>query len=190
MADEEQSSSEQGSSEEGDKPTRGVAPSSPDLDKLERFEPAEKGEKTRPSDTDAMGRDKRREVVGHSYGPSKRRQLMFFVVVGAILAVIIGGWTLAVAAFDQPPDSNPDQAPWSAADAPQKPPRSPAGPCGEPGSAYPPPADSPCATAKTSVDEPPLPGTTKQGPEQGGGGAIGGGSESEANSSSGVAPPD
>jgi hypothetical protein len=175
--------------DEADKPTRGVAPSSPDLDSLERFEPAEKGEKTRPSETDAMGKDKRREVVGHSYGPTKRSQIMFFVAVGAILVVIIGGWTLAVAAFDQPPDSNPDKAPWSAADAPQKAPRSPAGPCGEPGSAYPPPADSPCATTQTSVDEPPLPGATKQEAEQAGG-AVGGGSESEAGTAAPVAPPD
>src|SRR5688572_4047945 len=81
------------------------------------------------SPVDAMGKDKRREVVGHAYGPSRRSQVMFFVAVGVILVVIIGGWTLAVAAFDQPPDSNPDKAPWSAADAPQIPARDPAGPC-------------------------------------------------------------
>jgi hypothetical protein len=137
------------------------------------------GRQRQPSDVDAMGKDKRREVVGHSYGPSRRSQIIFFVIVGAIIVAIVGGWTLAVATFDQPPDSNPDKAPWSAADAPQKPPRSPDGPCGEPGNAYPPPAGSPCATGQTSVDEPPLPGTTEARPEEGAGGAVGGGSESE-----------
>jgi hypothetical protein len=131
------------------------------------------------STVDAMGQDKRREVVGHSYGPSRRSQVMFFVAVGVILVVIIGGWTLAVAAFDQPPDSNPDEAPWSAADAPQIPTRSPSGPCGEPGNAYPPPNDSPCASDYSSVDEPPLPSTGEARAEQGAGGATGGGSESE-----------
>jgi hypothetical protein len=136
--------------------------------------------KERASTVDAMGKDKRREVVGHSYGPSRRSQVMFFVAVGVILVVIIGGWTLAVAAFDQPPDSNPDKAPWSAADAPQVPTRDPDSPCGEPGNAYPPPTDSPCVTGPSSTDEaPPSSGTPEARGEQGSGGAVGGGSESE-----------
>ena len=109
------------------------------------------------STVDAMGKDKRREVVGHSYGPSRRSQVMFFAIVGILVVVVLGGWTLAVAAFDQPPDNNPDVAPWSKADADQIPTRSPAGPCGEPGNPYPPPADSPCATGEISTGQPPLP---------------------------------
>lgn len=116
-----------------------------------------------PTQVDAMGRDKRREVVGHSYGPSRRSQVMFFVAVGIVAVVIIGGWTLAVAAFDQPPDSNPDEAPWSAADAPQVPTSSPSGPCGEPGNAYPPPADSPCAPATKANSANPVPGESAAG---------------------------
>jgi hypothetical protein len=91
-----------------------------------------------------MGQDKRRQVVGHSYGPSRRSQLIFFAAVAAVAVVIVGGWTLAVAAFDTAPESYPDEAPWSEADAQQRPTRSPSGPCGEPGNAYPAPADSPC----------------------------------------------
>ena len=83
---------------------KGTAPSAADIDKLEKFEAREEAKAHEPSDTDAMGQDKRREVVGHSYGPSRKSQIMFFVAVGGILVVIIGGWTLAVAAFDQPPD--------------------------------------------------------------------------------------
>jgi hypothetical protein len=110
-----------------------------------------------PSDIDAMGEDKRRQVVGHSYGPSTKSQLIFFVAVAALLVIVIGGYALAIAAFDQPPDSNPDAAPWSqVSEDPENaaeqaaPAESPSGPCGEPGNAYPVPADSPCATDATS----------------------------------------
>jgi len=104
---------------------------------------SEKAEAQQPSD-DAMGQDKRRQVVGHSYGPSNRSQVIFFATVAVVVVGVLGGWTLAVAAFDTAPESYPDKAPWSTA-AEQSPTRSPSGPCGEPGNAYPPPADSPCA---------------------------------------------
>ena len=168
------------SSEEREARTTGTAPSAADITKLKKFEASEEAKAHEPSETDAMGRDKRREVVGHAYGPSRKSQIMFFVAVGAILVVIIGGWTLAVAAFDQPPDSNPDKAPWSAADAPQIPTQDPSGPCGEPGNAYPPAADSPCVTGINSSDEaPPSSGTSEPRQEQGSGGSVSGGSESE-----------
>ncbi len=110
------------------------------------MEPSEEAKAHEPSKVDAMGQDKRREVVGHSYGPSRKSQLIFFAAVGALLLLIVGGSMLAVAAFDQPPDSNPDAAPWAEADAEQVPTRDPSGPCGEPGNAYPFPSDSACAT--------------------------------------------
>lgn len=180
MAEPGKSSGEDGQKEERGEPVLGTAPSAPDIRKLKKFEGSEEAKAHEPSHTDAMGHDKRRQVVGHSYGPSRRSQILFFVAVGVILVVIIGGWTLAVAAFDQPPDSNPDEAPWSEADAPQIPARDPSGPCGEPGSAYPPPADSPCVTGVSSTDEaPPTSGTTKPRDEESGGGSVGGGGESE-----------
>jgi hypothetical protein len=116
------------------------------------MEPSEEAKRHRPSDVDAMGQDKRREVVGHSYGPSKRSQIMFFVAVGAVLFVIIGGWFTLVSAFDNPPTDFEDSAPWSktaatpalAAEQSAKP-ASPANPCGEPGNHYPIPPQSPCA---------------------------------------------
>jgi hypothetical protein len=129
-----------------------------------------------------MGQDKRRQVVGHSYGPSKRSQVIFFATVAVVVVGVLGGWTLAVAAFDYAPESYPDKAPWSTA-AEQSPTRSPSGPCGEPGKAYPPPADSPCAaqtSAKTTEREPTSPGGASGSQEEGSGGAIGGGSESQA----------
>lgn len=99
-----------------------------------------------------MGQDKRRQVVGHSYGPSAGRRIMFFVAVGAVVVVIVGGWLGLVALFDKPPTHFKDSAPWSttptdsslAAEQNAKP-VSPADPCGEPGNPYPIPTQSPCA---------------------------------------------
>jgi hypothetical protein len=99
-----------------------------------------------------MGQDKRRQVVGHSYGPSRRSQIMFFVAVAAVAVVIIGGWLTLVALFDKPPTHFTDRAPWSttatnaqlAAQQNAKP-VAPSSPCGEPGNQYPIPPQSPCA---------------------------------------------
>ncbi len=105
-----------------------------------------------PTTLDAMGQDKRRQVVGHSYGPSRRSQVMFFVAVAAVLVVILGGWLILVGLFDKPPTHFKDAAPWSTTPANAEQvaqqsarPVSPATPCGEPGNQYPIPAQSPCA---------------------------------------------
>ena len=68
-----------------------------------------------------MGKDKRREVIGHSYGPSRRSQLLVLGgVLGTFAVLIVGGKLLADSA-DKPPATNPDRAPWSKPDAPQVP---------------------------------------------------------------------
>jgi hypothetical protein len=139
-----------GSGEES--PTRGTAPSAADITKLEKFEPSEEAKRHTPSDVDAMGQDKRRKVVGNTYGPTRRSQIMFFVAVAAVLVVIVGGWLTLVSIFDKPPTHFSDQAPWSttptsaqlAAQQNAKP-VSPLSPCGEPGNPYPIPPQSPCA---------------------------------------------
>ena len=77
---------------------------------------------------------------------------MFFVAVGVVTVVIVGGWLTLVALFDKPPTHFSDRAPWSttptsaqlAAQQNAKP-VSPLSPCGEPGNEYPAPAKSPCA---------------------------------------------
>ena len=110
-------------------------------------------ERQQPSHVDAMGQDKRRQVVGHSYGPTRRSQIMFFVAVAAVAVAIVGGWLLLVGLFDKPPTHFKDTAPWSttpasaqlAAEQNAKP-ISPATPCGEPGNQYPTPPQSPCAS--------------------------------------------
>jgi hypothetical protein len=139
--------------------TRGTAPSAPDIEKLEKFEPSEEAKRHEPSDVDAMGQDKRRQVVGHSYGPSKSSQVMFFVAVATILVVVVGGWLALVSAFDNPPEQFSERAPWSttasdprlAAEQNAKP-VSPLTPCGEPGNEYPVPAQSPCAPPNKAND--------------------------------------
>jgi hypothetical protein len=139
--------------------TRGTAPSAADIDKLEKFEPSEEAKRHEPSDVDAMGQDKRRQVVGHSYGPSRRSQLMFFVAVATVLVVVVGGWLALVAAFDNPPEQFSERAPWSttasdpqlAAEQKAKP-VSPLTPCGEPGNEYPIPPESPCAPPNKAND--------------------------------------
>jgi hypothetical protein len=136
-----------------DRTTRGTAPSAADITELEKFEPSEEAKRHKPSDVDAMGQDKRRQVVGHSYGPSRRSQIMFFVAVGAVAVVIVGGWLVLVGLFDKPPTHFKDSAPWSttpataqlAAEQSAKP-VSPITPCGEPGNEYPIPPQSPCAS--------------------------------------------
>src|SRR5947208_17152611 len=54
------------------------------------------------SEVDAMGKDKRRGVVGQSYGPSKTRQLALY---GVFLAVVVGlaiGGIFLIGHFDTP----------------------------------------------------------------------------------------
>src|SRR5262249_1139501 len=120
--------------------------------KLHLLEPSEEAKRHEPSAVDAMGHDKRRQVVGSSYGPSRRSQIMFFITIAVVLVVVVGGWLTLVSVFDKPPTHFSDPAPWSkapasAALAAQKDvkPVSPATPCGEPGNQYPIPPQSPCA---------------------------------------------
>jgi hypothetical protein len=145
-------SASSGSGSSGSETTRGTAPSAANIEDLEKFEPSEEAKRHEPSTVDAMGQDKRRQVVGHSYGPSRRSQIMFFVAVAAVAVVIVGGWLVLVGLFDKPPTHFKDAAAWSttptnaqlAAEQNAKP-VSPLSPCGEPGNEYPVPPQSPCA---------------------------------------------
>ena len=80
-----------------DHATRGTAPSAANIKDLEKFEASEEAKAHEPSDVDAMGQDKRREVIGQSYGPSKKRQLVFFGIVALVIAILLGGAYAAVA---------------------------------------------------------------------------------------------
>ncbi|MEK6278015.1 MAG: hypothetical protein AABM29_08385 [Actinomycetota bacterium] len=71
-----------------------------------------------PSSVDAMGQDKRREVIGHSYGPTKKRQLAYYGIFVALVVVGYLGFQVAVKELDKAPATNPDKAPWSQGNAP------------------------------------------------------------------------
>jgi hypothetical protein len=92
---------------------------------IEREPPEARLARHQQSDIDAMGKDKRRQVVGHSYGPSRRQQLTFFGIVGALVLVVWLGAKIMVSEFDQPPAQDADKAPWSQPDAQQTPPARP-----------------------------------------------------------------
>jgi hypothetical protein len=138
---------------------KGTAPSAADITKLEKFEPSDEAKRTEPSQEDAMGMDKRRQVVGGSHGPSRKSQILFFASVAVILIVVVGGYALAIAAFDQPEESYPDKAPWSKANAARYDPGEPSDPCGEPGNPHPAEPGSPCLGGGTqAADSGELPG--------------------------------
>ena len=74
------------------------------------------------SDTDAMGLDKRREVVGGRYSASVARQATLYGIFLAVLAAVVIGFIVLAGELDQAPAEYEDEAPWSQPDAPQEPP--------------------------------------------------------------------
>src|SRR5919201_1155209 len=77
------------------------------------------------AETDAMGLDKRRSVVGGSYSPSFARQATLY---GIFIVLIVGlgfGFKLLADKLDEPPKHISATAPWAQGDAPQKAPANP-----------------------------------------------------------------
>jgi hypothetical protein len=90
---------------------------------IEREDPEDRLARHDQSEVDAMGKDKRRAVVGSSYGPSKTRQAASYgIAIAVIVALGVGGKLLADK-LDQPPDHIEATAPWAQQDAPQHPPK-------------------------------------------------------------------
>src|SRR3954454_2489434 len=54
------------------------------------------------SEVDAMGRDKRRTVVGKKVGPSKTRQLAVYLGALAVVAALVVGGIVLIGALDKP----------------------------------------------------------------------------------------
>ena len=80
---------------------------------FEKDDPEERLARHEQSDVDAMGLDKRREVIGGRYGASFKRQLMIYaIVVVGVIGVGIGLKALADH-LDQPSAHVADQAPWT-----------------------------------------------------------------------------
>ena len=99
-----------------------AAPSIGAKTEIEHVPPQERLAGVEHSSEDAMGLDKRRGVMGETYGPTRQRVILSFVVFFAIVAALFIGLLFLVNQLDQPPDSNPDKAPWSAPDVQQAPP--------------------------------------------------------------------
>ncbi len=89
---------------------------------IEREPPKERLAKHEQSDVDAMGRDKRRQVIGGSYAPSFARQATTYGGVLAIVAAIIIGFIILAGKLDQPPEEIEPRAPWADPQAEQTPP--------------------------------------------------------------------
>jgi hypothetical protein len=119
MEDERQRSGSSGSSSLDDQ-QEVTAPSVGPNTVIDKAPPEERLAKHEQSSTDAMGLDKRREVVGESYGPSFARQATLYGVFLAVTAALVIGFVLLAGKLDQAPDSYADEAPWAEPDAPQR----------------------------------------------------------------------
>ena len=118
------------------------APSVGPHTKFEKDDPEERLARHEQSSVDAMGLDKRREVIGGSYSPSLARQLTMYGIFIAVVAGIVVGFLVLANNLDQPPEKYADEAPWSQADAKQIPPA----PIDFPEYGHPGPGEEPQAT--------------------------------------------
>jgi len=102
-------------------------PSAPSLGpntNIEREPVEERLARHEQSDVDAMGEDKRRAVVGKTYGPTKARQLTLYGIFLAVVAALVIGGILLINALDTPVGKNiPNSAPWAQPGVKQHPPK-------------------------------------------------------------------
>jgi hypothetical protein len=102
-------------------------PSAPSLGPktvIEREPVEERLARHEQSDVDAVGEDKRRAVVGKTYGPTKARQLTLYGIFLAVVAALVIGGILLVNALDTPVGKNvPNSAPWAQPGVKQHPPK-------------------------------------------------------------------
>jgi hypothetical protein len=98
-----------------------AAPSIGPHTQIEHTPPEERLAGREHSNTDALGLDKRRQVVGGTYGPTRTRVIMRFVVFFAVVGALFVGLLLLVDQLDQPPDTYKDTAPWTGNERPPDP---------------------------------------------------------------------
>lgn len=110
-----------GNGSSGDRPEQQVsAPSLGPNTVIEREPVEERLARHEQSEVDAMGLDKRRAVVGESFGPSKKRQLAVYLGFLAVVAALVVGAIILVGALDTPVGKDvPNNAPWAQQDAKQ-----------------------------------------------------------------------
>ena len=113
--DSEQSSGDGDSVDISDTPAPSIGPNTT----FDKRSAEERLAGTEQSSEDAMGLDKRRQVIGGRYSASLTRQIVTYVIV---LGVIVGaafGLKVLADDLDKPPAKVEDQAPWTGSD--QKP---------------------------------------------------------------------
>lgn len=109
------------SAEKGDRDSKLTAPSVGPKTKIDRPPPEERLAKHEQSEVDAMGFEKRREVVGKSYGPSFAKQATVYGIFIAVVATVSIGFYLLARELDQPPETTAVEAPWAQPGAEQVP---------------------------------------------------------------------
>lgn len=97
-----------------------TAPSIGTKTKIEHVPPEERLAGHDHATDDAMGLDKRRAVKGETYGPTRTRVIMSFLVFFAIVGIVFVGLLFLVGQLDQAPDTVEAKAPWSSPDAAQE----------------------------------------------------------------------
>ena len=97
----------------------------PDAEESEAYEgegEADDGGREHPgSRVDALGHEKRRQVVGKTYGPTRRRQLAYYGAFLAFLVVVYIVASIAISQLDKPPAHQAAAAPWAKPGAPKAP---------------------------------------------------------------------
>jgi hypothetical protein len=109
----------------GDRPEQKIsAPSLGPNTVIEREPVEERLARHEQSTEDAMGHEKRRSVVGQSYGPSKARQFAVYLGFLAIVAALAVGGFILVGSLDTSVGKDvPQTAPWAKQDAKQSQPK-------------------------------------------------------------------
>jgi hypothetical protein len=99
----------QGAEDISDTPPPSIGPHSV----VEREPVEERLARHEQSPVDAMGHEKRRQVVGKTYGPTFARQAMLYGIFLVIVAALAFGIKVAVDHFDEPPEHFKAEAPWA-----------------------------------------------------------------------------
>jgi hypothetical protein len=88
---------------------------------IEKEPPEERLSRHEVSQTDAMGLDKRRAVVGGKYSPSIARQATLYGLFIAVTAALVVGFVVLANELDKPPDVYEEAAPWTNSETPAAP---------------------------------------------------------------------
>ena len=75
------------------------------------------------SEVDAMGNDKRRDVIGQQYGATRGKKLLIYGGVLGFIAVVVIAFLTVVRGYDNRDVPLTDTAPWTQAGASQEAPR-------------------------------------------------------------------